>query len=138
MPIIGRTIVTLTVLVALIAINAQALAQLVEVPPEVIRALDLINKRTPISINPQLKITQVSRTGETILFSMETTLPGDRWTQEIRDRASQETSKGLCSDKDTRVLLSYAFQMRYVITGPSGRYVTGSFVSKDQCLTTEN
>jgi hypothetical protein len=139
MPIMGRTIVTLTALaVALIAINAQALAQLVEAPPEVIRALDLINKRTPIRINPQPKITQVSRNGETILFSMETTLPGDRWTQEMRDRASQETTKGLCSDNDMRVLLSYAFQTRYVITGPSGRYVTGFFVSKDQCLTTEN
>jgi len=46
----------LTVLaVALIAINAQALAQLVEVPPGVIRTLDLINKRTPIWINPQQK-----------------------------------------------------------------------------------
>jgi hypothetical protein len=142
MPIMGRTIVTLTVLVALIAINAQALAQLAELPPEVSRALgvlfDLINKRTPIWINPQLKITQVSRNGETIFFSMETTLPGDRWTQEMRDRASQETTKGLCSDNDMRVLLSYAFQMRYVITDPSGRYVTGFFVSKDQCLTTEN
>ena len=130
----GRTIMTLTVLaVALIAINGQALAQPVEVPPEVIRALDLINKRTPIWINPQLKITQVSRNGETIFFSMETTLPGDRWTQEMRDRASQETTKGLCSDKDMRVLLSYAFQMRYVITDASGRYVTGFIVSKDQC-----
>ena len=58
----GRTIVTLIVLaVAPIAINAQALAQ------EVIRAVnllfDLINKRTPIWINPQLKITEVSRNG---------------------------------------------------------------------------
>jgi len=129
----GRTIVTLTVLaVALIAINAQALAQLV--PPEVIRTLDVLNKRTPIWINPQLKITQISRNGETILFSMETTLPRDRWTQAMH----QETTKGLCSDKDMRVLTSYAFQMRYVITDPSGRYVDGSFVSKDQCLTTEN
>ena len=129
----GRTIVTLIVLaVAPIAINAQALAQ------EVIRAVnllfDLINKRTPILINPQLKITEVSRNGETIVFSMESTLPGDRWTQVMRDRASQETTKGLCSDKDMRVLLGYAFQMRYVITDPSGRYITGSFfVSKDQC-----
>ena len=64
---------------------------------------------------------------------MESTLPGDRWTQEMRDRASQETTKGLCSDKDMRVLLGYAFQMRYVITDPSGRHITGSFVSKDQC-----
>jgi len=132
MPIMGRTIVTLIVLaVAPIAINAQALAQ------EVIRAVnllfDLINKRTPILINPQLKITEVSRNGETIVFSMESTLPGDRWTQVMRDRASQETTKGLCSDKDMRVLLGYAFQMRYVITDPSGRYITGSFVSKDQC-----
>jgi hypothetical protein len=126
--IMGRTIVTLTVLsVALIAINAQALAQ--QVPPEVIRTLDVLNKRTPIWINPQLKITQVSRNGETILFSMETTLPRDRWTQEM----SQETTKGLCSDKDIRSLLGYAFQMRYVITDRSGRYITGSFVSKDQC-----
>jgi hypothetical protein len=143
MPIMGRTIVTLTVLaVALIAINAQALAQLVDVPPEVIRALNvqfgLINKRTPIWINPQLKITEVSRNGETIFFSMETTLPRDQWTQEMRDRASQETTKGLCSDKDVRVLLGYAFQTRYVITDRSGRYVTGFFGSKDQCLTTEN
>ena len=99
---------------------------------------DLINKRTPIWINPQLKITQVSRNGEAIFFSMETTLRGDRWTQEMRDRATQETTKGLCSDKDMRVLLSYAFKMRYVITDPSGRYVTGFFVSKDQCPTTEN
>ena len=135
----GRTIVTLIVLaVELIAINAQALAQLVEVPPGVIRTLDLISKRTPISINPQLKISEVSRTGETILFSVQTTLPRDRWTQEIQDRASRETTKGLCSDKDMRVLFSYAFQMRYVITDPSGRYVIGSIVSKDQCLTTEN
>ena len=130
----GRTIVTLTVLaVALIAINGQALAQPVEVPPEVIRALDLINKRTPIWINPQQKITQVSRNGETIFFSMETTLPGDRWTQEIHDRASQETTKGVYSDKDMRALLSYAFQMRYVINDRSGRYITGFIVSKDQC-----
>ena len=100
--------------------------------------LYLINKRTPIWINPQLKITEVSRNGETILFSMGTTLPGDRWTQEMRDRASQETTKGLCSDKDMRVLLGYAFQMRYVVTDPSGRYVPGFSVSKDQCLTTEN
>jgi len=64
---------------------------------------------------------------------METTLPGDRWTQEIHDRASQETTKGVCSDKDMRALLSYAFQMRYVINDPSGRYLTGSIVSKDQC-----
>jgi len=129
----GRTIVTLTVLaVALIAMNAQASAQLV--PPEVIRTLDVLNKRTPIWINPQLKITQIARNGETILFSMGTTIPRDRWTQEM----SQETTKGLCSDTDMRVLTSYAFQMRYVITDPSGRYVTGSFVSKDQCLTTEN
>jgi hypothetical protein len=77
----GRTIVTLIVLaVAPIAINAQALAQLVDVPPKVITAVnvlfDLINKRTPILINPQLKITEVSRKGETIFFSMESTLPG--------------------------------------------------------------
>jgi len=130
----GRTIVTLTVLtVALIAINAQALTQLVEVPPELRVLFDLINKRTPIWINPQLKITQVSRNGETILFSMETTLPMDRWTQEMRDRTTQETTKGSCSDKDMRVLLSYAFQMRYIITDSSGRYVTGFFVAKDQC-----
>jgi len=64
---------------------------------------------------------------------MESTLPGDRWTQEMHDRASQETTKGLCSDKDIRVLLGYAVQMRYVITDPSGRYITGSLVSKDQC-----
>src|SRR6516165_5001495 len=120
MPIMGRTIVTLIVLaVAPIAINAQALAQLVDVPPEVIRAVnvlfDLINKRTPIWINPRLKITEASRNGETIFFAMESTLPGDRWTQ------------------DMRVLLGYAFQMRYVITDPSGRHITGSFVSKDQC-----
>ena len=39
----GRTIVTLTVLaVALIAINAQPLAQLVEVPPELGVLFDLI------------------------------------------------------------------------------------------------
>ena len=134
MLIMGRTIVTLTVLtVALIAINAQALAQLVEVPPELRVLFDLINKRTPIWINPQLKITQVSRNGETILFSMETTLHMDRWTQEMRDRTTQETTKGSCSDKDMRVLLSYAFQMRYIITDSSGRYVTGFFVAKDQC-----
>ena len=135
----GRTIVTLIVLaVAPIAINAQALAQRVDVPPEAIRAVnvlfDLINKRTPIWINPQLKITEVSRNGETIFFSIGSALPGDRWTQEMHDRASQETTKLLCSDKDMRVLLGYAFQMRYVITDPSGRYITGSFVSKDQCL----
>ena len=52
----------------------------------------------------------------------------------MHNRASQETTKELCSDKDMRVLLGYAFQMRYVITDPSGRYITGSFVSKDQCL----
>ena len=51
MPIMGRTIVTLIVLaVAPIAINAQALAQLVDVPPEVIGAVNVINKRTPIWI----------------------------------------------------------------------------------------
>ena len=134
----GRTIVTLIVLaVAPIAINAQALAQRVDVPPEVITAVnalfDLINKRTPIWINPQLKITEVSRNGKTIFFSIGSALPGDRWTQEMHDRASQETTKLLCSDKDMRVLLGYAFQMRYVITGPSGRYITGSFVPKDHC-----
>ena len=111
-----------------------------DVPPEAIRALSvqlyLINKRTPIWIKPQLKITEVSRNGETILFSMETTLPGDRWTKEMHDHASPETTKGLCSDKDMRALLGYAFQMRYVVTDPSGRYVTGFFASKDQCLTT--
>ena len=64
---------------------------------------------------------------------METTLPMDRWTQEMRDRTTQETTKGSCSDKDMRVLLSYAFQMRYIITDSSGRYVTGFFVAKDQC-----
>jgi hypothetical protein len=64
---------------------------------------------------------------------MASTLPGDRWTQEIRDRASQETTKELCSDKDMRVLLGYPFQMRFVITDPSGRYITGSLVPKDQC-----
>ena len=142
MHIKGRTIVILTVLaMALAAINAQALAQLAEVPPEVIRALilfDLTNKHTPIWINPQLKITHVSRNGVAILYSMETTLPEDQWTQEMRDRASKETTKGLCSDKDMRALLGYGFQMRYVITDPSGRYVTSFFVSKDQCLTAEN
>jgi hypothetical protein len=51
----------------------------------------------------------------------------------MHNRASQETTKELCSDKDMRVLLGYAVQMRYVITDPSGRYITGSFVSKDQC-----
>ena len=134
----GRTIVTLIVLaVAPIAINAQALTQLVDVPPEAIRAVnvlfDLINKRTLIWINPQLKITEVSRNGKTIFFSIGSALPGDRWTQEMHDRASQETTKGLCSDKDIRVLLGYAVQMRYVITDPSGRYITGSLVPKDQC-----
>jgi hypothetical protein len=143
MPIKGRTIVTLTFLaMVLVAINVQALAQLAEVPPEAIRMLDvlfdLMNKRTPIWINPQLKITHVSRNGEAILYSMETTLPEDQWTQEMRDRPSQETTKGLCSDKDMRVLLGYGFQMRYLITDPSGRYVTMFYVSKDQCLTAQN
>ena len=96
----GRTIVTLIVLaVAPIAINAQALAQLVDVPPEVIRAVivlfDLVNKRTPIWINPQLKVTEVSRNRETIFFSMESTLPGDRWTQEMRDRRWPGNNQGI-------------------------------------------
>jgi hypothetical protein len=38
------------------------------------------------------------------------------------------------SDKDMRVLLDYGFQMRYLITDPSGRYVTMFYVSKDKCL----
>jgi hypothetical protein len=36
--------------------------------------------------------------------------------------------------KDMRVLLDYGFQMRYLITDPSGRYVTMFYVSKDKCL----
>lgn len=95
---------------------------------------DLVNKRAPIWINPQLKITHVSRNGEAILYSIETTLSEDQWTQEMRDRPSEETTKQLCSDKDMRVLLDYGFQMRYLITDPSGRYVTMFYVSKDKCL----
>src|SRR6516225_8113007 len=75
MPIMGRTIVTLIVLaVTPIAINDQALTQLVDVPQEAISAVnvlfDMINKRTHIWINPQLKGIASASRGNSNFFSI--------------------------------------------------------------------
>jgi hypothetical protein len=130
----GRGILT-------IAIITQASAQEV-VPLEVIKSIDdnvaLMNKQAPIEINPLQKMTHVSRNGEVILYSIETALPEEQWTQEMRDRPRRETTKVMCTGENTRLLLDYGFQMRYLISDASGHYVTSFFVSKDKCLAAQN
>jgi hypothetical protein len=127
------------VALAVVGASAQATAQLSGVHPQVIEALDanvaLMNKQAPIEINSLQKMTHVSRDGEVILYSIETALSQDQWTQEMRERPRQETTKAMCKDNVTRLLLDYGFQLRYLITDTSGRYVTSFFISKDKCLT---
>ena len=111
--------------------------QLVGVPKEVTDKMDenaiLMNKQVPIQINPLQKLTDVSRNGGTILYSVETAVPQEKWTQEMRERPSRETTKVMCGDKDTRLLLDYGFQLRYLFTDAAGLYVTSFVVSKDKC-----
>jgi len=112
--------------------------QLVGVPKEVTDKMDenviLMNKQAPIEINPLQKLTHVSRNGGTILYSVETAVPQEKWTQEMRERPSRETTKVMCGDKDTRLLLDYGFQLRYLFTDAAGLYVTSFVVSKDKCV----
>jgi hypothetical protein len=128
--------------VLVIGMSMQASAQLSSIPAEAIEALDanvaLMNKQAPIEINPLQKMTHVSRNGGVILYSIETAVPQDQWTQEMRERPRQETTKVMCKGKDTRLILDYGFQMRYLITDASGHYVTSFFVSKDKCLASQD
>jgi hypothetical protein len=112
--------------------------QLVGVPNELTAKMDenviLMNKQAPIEINPLQKLTHVSRNGGTILYSVETAVPQEKWTQEMRERPSRETTKVICGDKDTRLLLDYGFQLRYIFTDAAGLYVTSFAVTKDKCV----
>jgi hypothetical protein len=112
--------------------------QLPGVPREVIDRLDenvvLMNKQTPIEINPLQKMMKVSRNGGVILYSIETSVPQEKWTQEMRERPGRETTKVMCTGKETRLLLDYGFQLRYLITDALGLYVTSFVVSKDKCI----
>lgn len=130
----------LVILAAAISMGANiqvSAQQLVGVPPDVTDQLDanviLMNKQAPIEINPLQKMTQVSRNGGTILYSIETAVPQGQWSQEMRERPSRETTKVICEGKNTRQLLDYGFQMRYLIIDKSGLYVTSFVVSKDKC-----
>ena len=112
--------------------------QLVGIPAELTNALDenvaLMNKQAPIEINPLQKMTRVSRNGGAILYSIETSLPQPQWSKDMLERPSRETTKVMCEGKETRLLLDYGFQMRYLITDRSGLYVTSFVISKDKCV----
>jgi hypothetical protein len=82
----------------------------------------LMNKQAPIEVNPLQKLTHVARNGGTILYSVETSVPQEKWSQEMRERPIRETTKVMCGDKDTRVLLNYGFQLR--ILSPINRDCT--------------
>jgi hypothetical protein len=130
-------IVTLTMI--FLGSSLQAFSQqLVGIPAELTSALDenvaLMNKQAPIEINPLQKMTRVSRNGGTILYSIETSLPQPQWSKDMLERPSRETTKVMCEGKETRLLLDYGFQMRYLITDRSGLYVTSFVISKDKCV----
>jgi hypothetical protein len=130
-------IVTLAMM--FLAWSPQALSQqLVGIPAEVTNALDanvaLMNKQAPIEINPLQTMTHVSRNGGTILYSIETSVLQARWSKDMLERPSRETTKVMCEGKETRLLLDYGFQMRYLITDKSGLYVTSFVISKDKCV----
>jgi hypothetical protein len=136
-----RSIASRAPILTVVAVTIQASAQPSGVPSQVVEALDakiaLLNKQAPIAINPSQKLTHVSRDGGVILYSIETAIPQEQWTQEMRERPDRETTKAMCDDKDTRLLLDYGFQMRYIITDGSGRDITRFFVSKDKCVASQ-
>jgi 3-polyprenyl-4-hydroxybenzoate decarboxylase len=123
---------------AITSLSSQASAQII-IPADVAARLDrqveLMNKQTPIEINPLQKLTHVSRDGAVILYSVETAVAQEKWTQEMRERPVKESTSAMCADKNMRRLLDSGFQMRYLITDKSGLYVTSSEISKDKCTT---
>jgi hypothetical protein len=125
-------------IIILAAFTCTTLAQVSGVPPEVVVSLDtnvdLMNKQAPIEINPLQKMVHVSRNAEVILYEIETAVSQDKWTQEMRNRPAQETTKVMCDGKETRLLLNYGFQIRYLIHDAAGLYVTSFVVSKEKCI----
>jgi len=121
---------------AMVSLSLQASAQNT-IPPDVAARLDKqiesMNKQTPVDLNPQQKLTHVSREGAVILYSVETAIPAEKWTQEMRDWPFRESTKAACTDKATRLLLDRGFQMRYLFKDKSGLYVTSFVISKDKC-----
>jgi 3-polyprenyl-4-hydroxybenzoate decarboxylase len=123
---------------AITSLSSQASAQII-IPADVAARLDrqveLMNKQTPIEINPLQKLTHVSRDGAVILYSVETAVAQEKWTQEMRERPVKESTRAMCADKNMRRLLDSGFQMRYLITDKSGLYVTSFEIWKDKCTT---
>lgn len=108
--------------------NAEVMAAKIE------SALALMNQRAPIAISPVQKMTKVRRDGNAIIYQIETAVPKDEWTQEMRDKSSRDMTKVMCSDKNTRTLLDdYGYELRYAFSDTTGVSVMDFVVTRDKC-----
>jgi hypothetical protein len=131
--------IRIAILVAATLISAQATAQNTIPPgaPGFNAALDrefaLMNSQAPIEMNDANKMIHVSRNGAALLYEIETAIPRDKWTQEMREQVARETTINVCTDKESRNLLDASFQVRWLFTDQSKLFVTSFVITKDKC-----
>ncbi len=83
--------------------NAEVMAAKIE------SALALMNQRAPIAISPVQKMTKVRRDGNAIIYQIETAVPKDEWTQEMRDKSSRDMSTIMVMSCGTPFLIQREF-----------------------------
>jgi hypothetical protein len=104
-----------------------------EVAARVDQQLALLNKQAPIPLNSLQKLKSASRAGKAITYSIETAVPQDQWTQEMRERPKLETTQVMCADKNMRALLDLGYELHYLFSDSTGLSVTRFVVARDQC-----
>lgn len=97
------------------------------------REFALMNSQAPIEMNDANKMIHVSRNGAALLYEIETAIPRDKWTQEMREQVARETTINVCTDKESRNLLDAGFQVRWLFTDQSKLFVTSFVITKDKC-----
>jgi hypothetical protein len=101
--------------------------------PQIDARLESMNKQAPIALSPVEKMTKVGRDKNAIIYQIETAVPKDHWTKEMRDKSSRDITKLMCSDLGMRTLLYNDYELRYLFSNKEGVPVTNFVVTKDRC-----
>jgi hypothetical protein len=104
-----------------------------EVAARLDQQLALMNKQAPIQINSSQKLTSANRAGKKIIYSIETAVPQDQWTQEMRERPKLEITQVMCTDMNMLTLLDFGYELHYLFADSAGLSVTSFVVTRDKC-----
>lgn len=92
-----------------------------------------MRKSMPIQVSTISKLTNAYRSGMTLNYTYEDSLPADKWSEADKKKLLADVTKTQCGGKNTQMLidLGYAFGATHV--DEKGKFIAHLFVDKGKC-----